>query len=231
MAFFFIDKGCQNNNLPLQRGLTQNSSFIMKTQFTKDVSVERVTPPALLGYCKAVGLSEREERSEFAQEFDNAEKAKWRTALFVRYADRLLECSERIFADERLFYTPLPLPLKVWAKSGRSYAPIKVRLTLGHVLAWWQNYKCAQVESEGGELHYIYAFDITTGKFGFPTKPYRVGYIGDDGQGYHTEVSTPIPELGYSLYEVSSQYGSSELYFELEDAIEHLFGEKVYQRL
>ena len=38
----------------------------MKRDFTKDVSVERVTPPALLGYCKAVGKSERVERRESA---------------------------------------------------------------------------------------------------------------------------------------------------------------------
>ena len=35
------------------------------TLFTKDVSVERVTPPALLGNCKAVGKSEREVRCQY----------------------------------------------------------------------------------------------------------------------------------------------------------------------
>ena len=107
-----------------------------KFNVTKVVSVERVTPPALLGYCKAVGKSEKEKCAEYAQEFDNREKAKWRTALFVRYAHRLMECSERIFADERLFYTPLPLPLKLWAKNGMGYTPIEAKLTLGHIIAW-----------------------------------------------------------------------------------------------
>ena len=93
-----------------------NKSIMEKFNVTKGVSVERVTPPALLGYCKAVGKSEKEKGAESAQEFDNCGKAKWRTALFVRYAHRLMECSERIFADERLFYTPLPLPLNLWAK-------------------------------------------------------------------------------------------------------------------
>lgn len=202
----------------------------MKTQFTKDVSVERVIPPALLGYCKAVGKSEREKRIEFAHEFDSCEKAKWRTALFVQYAHRLLEHSEKIFADERLFYTPLPLPLKVWAKSGRCYAPAEIRLTLGHIITWWQNYKCAQVENDAGERYYIYAFDITHGKFGFPTTPYKVRYIGDDG-GYCVETDRSIPELGNSLHDVCLQYRNHDTHFELEDAIEYLLGEKVYQRL
>ena len=204
----------------------------MKTvQFTKGMSVERVTPPALLGYCKAVGKSEREMGAEYAQEFDNYEKAKWRTELFVRYAPRLLECSEKIFADERLFFTPLPLPLKLWAKNGRGYSPTEMRLTLGHILDWWQNYKCAQVEDEEGKLRYIFGFDVVRGKFGFPTKPYKVRYIGDGGQCYCTTIDTSIPELGSSLYEVCSQYGTSNHHFDLEDAIEYLLGEKVYQRL
>lgn len=213
----------------------------MKRDFTKDVSVERVTPPALLGYCKAVGKSERVERRELAQgvgnqdfdhrNFDNQEKAKWRAELFVRYAHRLLACSEEIFADKRLFYTPLPLPLKMWIRRSNSYTPTGLRPTLGHIIVWWQNYKCAQVEIDTGTRHYIYAFDITRGKFGFPTAPYKVRYIGDDGCGYCVETNKSIVELGSSLYEVCSQYDTSDSYFDLEDAIEHLFGEQLYQRL
>ena len=202
-----------------------------KFNVTKVVSVERVTPPALLGYCKAVGKSEKEKCAEYAQEFDNREKAKWRTALFVRYAHRLMECSERIFADERLFYTPLPLPLKLWAKNGMGYTPIEAKLTLGHIIAWWQNYRCAQVENEDGEHYYIFGFDIVRGKFGFPTKPYKVRYLGEEGQTYGIATDTSIPELGASLYEVCSQYRAGNEYFDLEDAIEYLLGEKVYQRL
>ena len=201
------------------------------TQFAKVVSVERVTPPALLGYCKAVGKSEKEKGAEYAREFDNGEKAEWRTALFVRYAHRLMACSERIFADERLFYTPLPLPLKLWAKNGRGYSPVEAKLMLGHILAWWQNYRCAQVENEDGEHYYIFGFDIVRGKFGFPTKPYKVRYIGKEGQCYTIETDISIPELGNSLYEVCSQYRTSTDHFDLEDAIEYLLGEKVYQKL
>jgi hypothetical protein len=203
----------------------------MKTQFTKGVSVERVTPPTLLGYCKAVGKSERDERNELAQDFDSTEKAKWRTALFVRYAKRLLASSEKIFADERLFHTPLPLPLKVWARQGLGYTPTEAKLTLGHIIVWWQDYRCSQVENDMGEHHYIYAFDIIPGKFGLPSKPYRVRYIGDNGHSYCTEIDRSLFELGNSLFEICSQYRGCTSHFDLEDAIEHLLGERVYQRL
>lgn len=200
-------------------------------QTTKGRAVERVIPLSSLGYCKAVGKSEREECAAYAQAFDNCEKARWRTGLFVRYAHRLLECSERVFADERLFYAPLPLPLRMWAKKGAGYTPVEMSLTLGHILVWWQDYRCAQVVSEDGERHYIFGFDIVRGKFGFPTKPYKLRYIGKEGQAYCTETDISIPELGASLYEVCCQYGTSNSYFELEDAIEYLLGERVYQRL
>ena len=203
----------------------------MKIQFTKDVSVERVTPPALLGYCKAVGTSKREVCTEFAHEMDNIEKAKWRTALFVRYAERLLESSEKIFADQRLFYTPLPLPLQMWSRRGGVYSPAGVRLTLGHIIVWWQNYKCAQIENDAGERHYIYGSESSRGKFGYPSKPHRIRYIGNDGEGYNTETDISPIELGNSLYEVCREYEHYSSYFDLEDAIEHLFGEKVYRRL
>lgn len=203
----------------------------MKTQLTKDVSVVRVTPPALLGYCKAVGASKREERSEFAHEMDIREKDKWRTALFVRYAERLLGSSDKIFADKRLFYTPLPLPLPMWSRSGNIYSSAGERLTLGHIIVWWQDYKCAQVENEKGKRCYIYGIDISRGKFGSPSKPWGVRYIGDDGECYYTETDMSPIKLGNSLYEVCCEYKPYGSYFELEDAIEHLFGEKVYQRL
>ena len=206
----------------------------MKTQFTKDVSVERVTPPALLDYCKAVGQSKKVERTEFAQEFDSSEKAKWRTGLFVRYAHRLAEHSEAVFADERLFYAPIPLPLKMWEKRGLSYTPTELVITLGHIIVWWQEYRCAQVEDESGEHHYIYGFDITQGKFGFPTKPYIVRYIGVEGEGFCVEIDRSLPELSNSLYEVCKRYPYSSLArksFDLEDAIEVILGERVYERL
>ncbi len=213
-------------------------NFIMGTQFTKCVSVERVTPPALLGYCKAVGKSEREKRTELAQVFDGEQKRKWRRELFVRYAHRLLECSEKIFADERLFFTPLPLPLSGWAKSGHCYESKPLDITLGHIIAWWQSYRCSQVENSDGSRHYIYGFAFgTQPKFGYNPReitPDKVLFIGADNEGYRTETNSSLLKLGSSLHEVCSQYQKSPLCmatFELEDAIEILLGERVYQRL
>ena len=216
----------------------KKTSIMRTTLFTKDVSVERVTPPALLGNCKAVGKSEREVRTELAQEFDGEQKRKWRRELFVQYAHRLLECSEKIFADERLFFTPLPLPLSGWAKSGVSYESRPLDLTLGHIVAWWQSYNCSQVEDAEGRRHYIYGFAFGTQcKFGYKpneVKPDRVLFIGANGQGYRTEIDKSLLLLGSSLYEVCCQYPKPPLCsatFDLEDAIEHLLGERVYQRL
>ena len=114
-------------------------------QITKGRAVERVKPLSLLGYTKGVGKSEIENGVQYSAEFDNKQKALWRTELFVKYAHRLLECSEQIFADERLFFTPLPLPLSGWIKRGVAYSCKDMELTLGHIIDWWQNYKCAQV--------------------------------------------------------------------------------------
>ena len=208
------------------------------TLFTKDVSVERVTPPALLGNCKAVSKSEREVRTELAQEFDSEQKRKWRTELFVRYAHRLLECREKIFADERLFFTPLPLPLSGWVKNGGCYESQLLPLTLGHIMDWWQNYKCSQVVDEAGEHHYIYGFSFGTQcKFGYKPKdirPDRVLFVGADNRSYRVEADRSLLVLGSSLYEVCNRYPQSPLCmatFDLEDAIEYLLGERVYQRL
>lgn len=211
----------------------------MKTaQFTKDVSVERVTPPALLGYTEGVGTSEKEKSASYAQEFDRNEKAKWRTELFVKYAHRLMGCSERIFADERLFYTPIPLPLSGWEKRGCCYEVRRIEPTLGQIVDWWQTYKCSQVVDDSGEKHYIYGFNFGTQcKFGHrpsEVKPDMVRYIGDDNCGYRTEVAISLFTLGNSLYEVCTKYQSPPLggcSFDIEDAIELLLGEKCYDRV
>ena len=120
-------------------------------QITKGRAVERVIPLSLLGYTEGVGKSEIEKCVQYSAEFDSEQKALWRTELFIKYAHRLLECSEQIFADERLFFTPLPLPLSGWVKNGGCYQGKHMDLVLGHIIDWWQNYKCAQVVDEEGK--------------------------------------------------------------------------------
>ena len=203
-------------------------------QTTKGRAVERVIPLSLLDYTKGVGKSEIEKGVQCSTEFDNEQKSLWRTALFVKYAHRLLERSEEIFADERLFFTPLPLPVSGWIKSGGCYRVKDMRLTLGHIIDWWQNYKCAQVVDEDGKPHCIYGFVLGfTGKFGRPrpadAEPDKVRYIGDDNCGYRIQSSISLLELGCSLYEVYRRYKDiySCSHFDLEDAIEYLLGEKI----
>lgn len=203
-------------------------------QITKGRAVERVIPLSLLGYTEGVGKSEIEKCVQYSAEFDSEQKALWRTELFIKYAHRLLKCSEQIFADERLFFTPLPLPLSGWVKNGGCYQGKHMDLVLGHIIDWWQNYKCAQVVDEEDKRHYIYGFAFGSDcKFGRPqsadAEPDKVRFIGDDNCGYRIQSSLSLFDLGSSLYEVYGRY--KEIYnrnhFDLEDAIAHLLDERV----
>ena len=203
-------------------------------QVTKERAVERVIPLSLLGYTEGVGESKIEEVALFnSAGYDIKWKAHWRTYLFVKYAHRFLACSEQIYADERLFFTPLPLSISGWIKSGVCYSGKDMNLTLGHIIDWWQNYKCSQVIDENGERHYIYGF-----KFGplykfrprpANAEPDKVSYIGADNRCYTIQPSISLLKLGNSIYEVYCRYKHHHCfsYFDLEDAIEYLFGEKV----
>ena len=203
-------------------------------QVTKERAVERVIPLSLLGYTEGVGESKIEEVTLFnSAGYDIKWKTHWRTYLFVKYAHRFLACSEQIYADERLFFTPLPLSISGWIKSGVCYSGKDMNLTLGHIIDWWQNYKCSQVIDENGERHYIYGF-----KFGplykfrprpANAEPDKVSYIGADNRCYTIQPSISLFKLGNSIYEVYCRYKHHHCfsYFDLEDAIEYLFGEKV----
>ena len=203
-------------------------------QVTKERAVERVIPLSLLGYTEGVGESKIEEVALFnSAGYDIKWKAHWRTYLFVKYAHRFLACSEQIYADERLFFTSLPLSISGWIKSGVCYSGKDMNLTLGHIIDWWQNYKCSQVIDENGERHYIYGF-----KFGplykfrprpANAEPDKVSYIGADNRCYTIQPSISLFKLGNSIYEVYCRYKYHHCfsYFDLEDAIEYLFGEKV----
>ncbi len=210
----------------------------MKTiKTTKGVSVERVTPPALLGFTKCAGKSERVESESFTLEFDKEKKNRWRTELFVRYARHLLEKSDKIYADERLFYSEVPLPISCWSKNGSLYEGQRVTPTLGHIIYWWQNYRCSQVEDKDGRHHFIYGFAFS------PMRKFcqseredvdKVLYVGDDDHGHRVAVDRSLFEIGTSLNEVCSRYGNhppTRSCFELEDAIALLLGEEIYHRL
>ena len=98
--------------------------------------VERVKPLALLATTKMYGAGERVVEEISSSEIEPKSKALWRRELLIRYANRLLECSEKIFEDSRLFLTPVP---------------INGTTPLGAVIDWWQNYKCSQAEDRNGK--------------------------------------------------------------------------------
>lgn len=210
----------------------------MKRDFTKGVSVERVKPLALLGHCKAEGMSKKMSCEEVAQELGN-EKERWRREILVRYAKRLLGCSERIFEDDRLFHTQIPLTLNGMERTAYGiYEGSRTTLSLGKLIDWWENYKCSQVEDENGELHYIcgvkWAPRRRFAKCDGESEKDRVIYIGRDNECYSVAVDRPVIDLQCSINEVCKRYPERALRhneFDLEDAIEHLLGEKVYKRL
>ena len=189
---------------------------------TKGMPVERVKPLALLATTKMCGAGERVIEEKYSSEIEPKNKALWRRELLVRYAKRLLECSEKIFEDSRLFLTPVP---------------INGTTPLGAVIDWWQNYKCSWAEDSNGKLYPIYGWD-----FGPYTKMGHlcnadhargVYYVGDDNSGYFASAECVV-DLRNSLQEVCDRYqniSSIHGVFDLEDAIELLLGEKIYNRL
>ena len=203
-----------------------------KFNVTKVVSVERVTPPALLGYCKAVGQSEREMCAEYALEFDNREKAKWRTELFVRYAHRLLGCSEQIYADRRVFNTLIPIRVICCSNMKQNvFAPYVVQPTLGQFIYWWQTYKCSQIESEG-LLYPILCWSVNLKFLNLSsdfTERNSALYVDSNGKLYCSKLElSDLYNLSKSFHEVCRLYpAEGYAHFDLEDAIEYLFGEKI----
>ena len=189
---------------------------------TKGMPVERVKPLALLATTKMYGAGERVVEKISSSEIEPKSKALWRRELLIRYANRLLECSEKIFEDSRLFLTPVP---------------INGTTPLGEVIDGWQNYKCSWAEDSNGKHYPIYGWD-----FGPYTKMGHlcnadhtrgVYYVGDDGDGYFAPTEQ-VAGLRNSLQEVCDRYqniSSIHGVFDLEDAIELLLGERVYNRL
>ena len=188
---------------------------------TKGMPVERVKPLALLATTKVCGAGERAIEENYSSEIEPKNKALWRRELLVRYANRLLECSEKIFEDSRLFLTPVP---------------INGSTPLGVVIDWWQSYKCSQAEDSNGKHYPIYNWD-----FGPYTKMGHlcnadhtrgVYYVGDDGAYFAP--AEQVVCLRDSLQEVCDHYQnitSIHGVFDLEDAIELLLGENIYNRL
>lgn len=194
----------------------------MKEFTTKGMPVERVKPLALLGTTRLCGESRMEmKRGGYAKGTPRA-KEEWRVELLVRYGAELVKQSDVIFADARLFLTPVPIFGSV---------------PLGVVIDWWQNYKCSQAEDSDGTLHYIYDCEIGPyKKWGHECNTDKVRgvyYIGIEGKSYFAPARS-VHQLRSSIEEVQQRYNSifsHQGVFDLEDAIEWLLGVKVYEQL
>ena len=188
--------------------------------FTKGMPVERVKPLALLDHIKACGAGEKRVEESSISALDPRGKMQWRRELLIRYAHKLLEHSDAIFADNRLFLAPVP---------------IYGTTPLGVVIDWWQNYRCSMVRDCYGCLFPIYGWDCGPyKKMGhLCNADHRRGvYYIADGVGYFTPTES-VKGLSESLQEVCRRYdvvASINGVFDLEDAIELLLGEKVYDR-
>lgn len=201
--------------------------------FTKDVAVERVTPLPLLGTTKIEGPSNFYNIAPLiGAQPEN--RIKGRIELFIRYAHRLLECSDKIFADRRIFNAKVPLQAGFAKRSEYgSYEFQQGIPTLGTIIDWWLNYECAKVENEEGEKFYICGWDFgTMRKFGYTPKsiiPPEVCYIDHSGVA-HTSPVKSVMHLATSIYEVYKRYPQEwDEYevFTLEEVIKILFDEDV----
>lgn len=202
-------------------------------QTTKGRAVERVIPLSSLGYTKGVSKSEIEEvLGCHSAEEESGRKALWRTELFVKYANRFLECGERVFADVRVFNTPIPIKVICCSNVQSSiFQPYLVRPTLGQFVYWWQTYKCSQVESDG-LLYPILCWSVNLKYMTLSSsfaKPNSVLYVDGGGKQYSSKLEiSDLYNLSKSFHDVCRFYPATEYdHFDLEDAIEHLFGEKI----
>lgn len=201
--------------------------------FTKDVAVERVTPLPLLGTTKIEGPG----NLYFIPTIDEPHpdnRIVARIELFASYAHRLLECSDRIFADRRIFNAKVPLKISFAERSEWGTYEFKCGIpTLGTIIDWWQNYECAKVENEQGDRFYICGWEYgSMNKFGYrhePSRPPMVHYLAKCGLMQRSSTKS-VMHLAASIYEVYKRYpqewGEYDV-FTLEEVIKILFDEDV----
>ena len=231
-TFNIIDKNCQTRGILLQC-ITKNNTTMKQLTFTKDVAVERVKPLPLHGTTRIDGPSYFYNISPI-EGVCPEKRIKGRIELFIRYAHRLLECSDKIFADRRIFNAKVPLQAGFAKRSEYGTYEFQQGIpTLGTIIDWWQNYECAKAENEKGEKFYICGWSFgSMCKFGYRPKNIvspEVYYIGHDGRAYISPVKSAM-HLSDSIYEVYKRYPQEfDEYevFTLEEVIKLLFDEDV----
>lgn len=137
--------------------------------------------------------------------------------LFLEYAHRLIEASDTILADSRMFLAPIPI------RNGLAYTGTSGfrNPTLGIYIEWWRNHKCAWTEDNNGTPQPIYYIA------GSPLSGCNsCAYVTPDGKG--KSISVPHFSIVWrSFAEINAHYTEAkQLYdaYTLAEVIEILFG-------
>lgn len=139
-----------------------------------------------------------------------------RIKLFLQNAHRLIDRSDRIMEDSRMFLAPLPI------RNGLAYTGTS-RLrnpTLGVYIEWWRNHKSAWTEDDYGELQPIYYIA------GSPLSGCNnCAYITPDGESRNVSIPQ-FSQVWSTFMEVNSHYAEAKQLYEaysLEEVIAILF--------
>ena len=137
--------------------------------------------------------------------------------LFLEYAHRLIEASDTILADSRMFLAPLPI------RNGLAYTGTSgfQNPTLGIYIEWWRNNKCAWIEDKKGISHPIYYIA------GSPLSGRNAcAYVDSNGEGQ--SISVPHFSIVWRTFaQTNTHYTEAKQCYEaytLAEVIEILFG-------
>ena len=132
---------------------------------------------------------------------------------FLRNAYRLIEKSDTILSDSRMFLAPLPI-------SDAAGIPGFRNPTLGIYVEWWKNNECAWRVDEMGVKRPIYLIS------GNPmTGSNSCGYIGEQGKSCFASVRS-FSSVRQSFVSVNTRYTEAKERFEaytIEEVVKILF--------
>jgi hypothetical protein len=139
-----------------------------------------------------------------------------RLELFLRNANRLIEASNKILSDSRIFLTPLPIT------SGLAYTGTSgfQNPTLGIYIEWWKNNECAWTLDKSGVKRPIYHIS------GSPLSGTNsCGYVGAEGENCHASIRS-FSSVWSSFININTRYVEAKQRYDaytLEDVLKILF--------
>ena len=146
-----------------------------------------------------------------------SEKDQTEIDLFLEYAHRLIERSDDILADSRMFLAPIPI------RNGLAYTGTSGfhNATLGIYIEWWCNNKCAWTMDKSGITRPIYYIA------GSPLSGCNAcAYVDSNGEGQ--SISVPHFSIVWRTFtQTNTHYTEAkQLYkaYTLAEVIEILFG-------